>query len=555
MDSNKRQKKTEEDKAIRDLHYYFQSGPRKRKTDVEDNSQISSQKEEILRKKKFPTYSEEQEQIKSMISLNDKDLSSFIKNNKTTKVNMPEKEENILACFLYIKNNQKKIINNSNYNAVGITFKVELFSDSFFYIKIGNKDKYDESIGIEKNARIMNFIDEKQDIIYIHFIYNTKYLSKIMEELNFESYYTKPEDFKLEKEKKTSDSDESSSDSIISFENYATIFNIDSIKFIFKYNTKPIFSKENLDKKYAEKLEKLKDLSNTAKYYFKDINQKFYNFEEYMVMFFHIYKFACYLQTHVEYLFGPKFSSRSTFLIYSKNLFKVFKIFTLYLDVNCLKTKDSLERKRIISHELLYLFENTEEMEAIEKQKIFHGLPYNKENPLIYIYYFLKNLLKAIKKIKSGNTIVIIIDNIIDKDNDLSDIIQNIISLRNSNNIKFVLCGNGKYFNQKFIELFQNDSIQTNDYSNNAYILSINKKYKEKLDEFLKNSKKFSKLYENNHSKEEFEEKLIDNEKEYLDIYHFSGLFFGEELINKIIKKEDIKENKHIFFEMPFERY
>ena len=31
MDSNKRQKKTEEDKAIRDLHYYFQSGPRKRK--------------------------------------------------------------------------------------------------------------------------------------------------------------------------------------------------------------------------------------------------------------------------------------------------------------------------------------------------------------------------------------------------------------------------------------------------------------------------------------------------------------------------------------------
>ena len=99
MDSNKRQKKTEEDKAIRDLHYYFQSGPRKRKTDVEDNSQISSQKEEILRKKKFPTYSEEQEQIKSMISLNDKDLTSFIKNNKTTKVNMPEKEENILACF------------------------------------------------------------------------------------------------------------------------------------------------------------------------------------------------------------------------------------------------------------------------------------------------------------------------------------------------------------------------------------------------------------------------------------------------------------------------
>ena len=40
-------------------------------------------------------------------------------------------------------------------------------------------------------------------------------------------------------------------------------------------------------------------------------------------------------------------------------------------------------------------------------------------------------------------------------------------------------------------------------------------------------------------------------------MYNFSGLFFGEELINKIIKKEDIEENKNknIFFEMPFEYF
>ena len=40
-------------------------------------------------------------------------------------------------------------------------------------------------------------------------------------------------------------------------------------------------------------------------------------------------------------------------------------------------------------------------------------------------------------------------------------------------------------------------------------------------------------------------------------MYNFFGLFFGKKLINKIIKKEDIEENKNkkIFFEMPFEYF
>ena len=314
-----------------------------------------------------------------MISKNLDELSSFIKKNKMDKFDLPENEEKILTCFLYIKNNQKNIINAHNYRVGEIDFKVEVQGGSFINIKILNKEKDSKSIGIEKNARIMNFIDEKQGIIYIHFIYNANYLSEVMNEINFESCNTKPEELKLEEQKKSSNLDENSFDSTISFDNFATIFNMDSIKNIFKYNIKPLFSKENLEKKYAEKsLEQLNDLSNNAKYYFKDIKQKFHCFSNYSNIFFDLYRFACLEQTVVQYLYGPKFSSKSTFLIYSKNLFKNFNILTLYLDINCLESKDNLERKRIISHELLYLFDKIEEIEIIEKHKIFHGLPYSR---------------------------------------------------------------------------------------------------------------------------------------------------------------------------------
>ena len=171
-----------------------------------------------------------------MISKNLDELSSFINKNKIDKFDIPENEEKVLTCFLYIKNNKKNIINDSNYSVGEIDFKVEVQGDSFINIKILNKGKDSKSIDIEKNARIMNFIDEKQGIIYIHFIYNATYLSEVMNKINFETCNIKPEELKLEEQKKTSNSDENSSDSTISFDNFAAIFNMDSIKNIFKYN-------------------------------------------------------------------------------------------------------------------------------------------------------------------------------------------------------------------------------------------------------------------------------------------------------------------------------
>ena len=564
MDSNDGQNNLEKNKSNSNSNKDFQRKdlPRKRKKDsFEDNPKLIGETDKKFKTKKSGCLKEgEQIQVESMINDNIKDLNDFFtKNNKASKVDIPEKEKNILKCFLYI-DNQKSILCDCKYLVDNIIFKVEEIDDSYIIISIAKKDKGYDRIFLDRNARIMNFIDEKQYIVYIHFIFNSIYLSEVMKEINFESYYTKPEDFKLEIKKYSSDEEEKSSDSnisTVSIENSAKIFYLNSIKNIYKYNTKPIFSKENFNKKYVEKLVQLKDLSNNAKYYFKDISQKFYHFEEYKKLCYHLHRFASYDETFVEYLYGPKCSSKSTFLIYSKNFFKDCQILSLYLDVNCLKSKDNLERKRIISHELLYLFDNIKEMETIEKQKIFHNIPFQNQNPLLYIYYFLKNLFNALKLIDNDKKIIIFIDNIIDKGNNFFQDIENIISLSSDNykRIKFVLCGNGKYFNQKLIELYKNNSFQTNDLIKNVYILSINEQHKKLLDEFFKYSPRFNDLYKINLSKEEFEEKIINVEKKYLDIYHFSGLFFGEELINKNIKKEDIEENKNIFLEMPFEYF
>ena len=242
MYSNERPKKAKDNKNKTDLGFYFQQKkPIKRKRDTEDGSHLDSREEENFAKKKRGITYKELKQIKSMISKNLDELSSFIKKNKMDKFDLPENEDKILTCFLYINNNQKNIINDHNYRVAEIDFKVEVQSDSFINIKILNKEKDSKSIGIEKNARIMNFIDEKQGIIYIHFIYNATYLSEVMNEINFEFCNSKPEELKLEEQKKSSNLDENSFDSTISFDNFATIFNMDSIKNIFKYNIKMIY--------------------------------------------------------------------------------------------------------------------------------------------------------------------------------------------------------------------------------------------------------------------------------------------------------------------------
>ena len=516
---------------------------------------------------------------------NDSYLQIYIKKGYTI-VNINDKEEKIFKCFLYLKRMKDMKINPPLNDFIILDDSIKFilqYLEPISFIKFdinrsieNNKENNNNNSVVELNtdeennmliqneARIINLIDEKQNIIYIHFIHNVDYLEKVLVLRNFESYYMRPEEYKKqinnsESAKNLNDLEESSSDSIVSLDDLTAIFSAESILSIYKYNVAPILCEKNFNQKYSKSQNLLKDLSNNAKFYFKDINKKFIWFKEYINMVKEIYDFAHKKSSVVMYLFGPKGSSKSTFLLYSKYLLLGCRIKYLYLDINCLKSKSIIDRKRIISHELLYFFKDINEMKEVEKNKIFHDINYLKGKFLFYIYNLLKNLFEV--KLEKNDRKIIIIDNIYDEKCNSKEGIKAIIHLieKYKSDVKLILCGNGQFFNKKFIELYEKNSFQTNGDYENAYFLSIDKKIISnninQSKEFLKYSLKFNYLYENQDTMEELKKKIIEEEQEYLERYTFYGLFFSDELNKKKIPKEEIIKDKKIYYEMPLDYF
>ena len=218
----------------------------------------------------------------------------------------------------------------------------------------------------------------------------------------------------------------------------------------------------------------------------------------------------------MNYLFGPKKVSKSILLFY--------------------------QRKQIITYETLNLFSNYNEMKSLDIDEIFRKINYT-DDILLYIHDFLNILLNQLRLIKK--TVITIIDNISmdqDEKNNSKTNLKKIISLIKMfpKNVKIIISGNGKYFNQKFIELYENICIQrmVNE-SEFGYILSLDNKMAYK---FINVDKK---NYKN----------FILNEEKSLDRYPFQNLIFSEELDNKCYNKKDINEIKNILYECPLEYF
>ena len=551
------------------INYKSQNIGKRKACDIINYNKINK-----ITKKKLILPFEELE-MESLIKKNKVYLEKLsYKNNQYEIVQISEEELINFKCFLFLKNN-KEFYTINDIIDLNDKIKIEIIRlNTFFLIDI--IDKYNSNLNktnvlLGNEARIINFIDKEQKIIYIHFIHNVNYLSEVMEKRNFKSYYISPEEYKikihnLSNSEKEQQDDSSNPYSISSSQNILMVFSSLSIQIIYKYYNTPILSEKNFQNRFIKKINKLKDLSNTAKYYYKNIDQQFILFDEYdNIITKKISEFTYYSKALVLYLYGPKGSSKSTFLIYSRNLLNALKINTLYLDVNTIKRKDNIERKRIILHELLYLFKDVTEMKEIEKKKIFHNIAYTGDDPLQYIYYFLQNLFQAVifkdNKYDYKGKIIIIIDNIYDENNKVKESIESIISLTDKfmGNVKLIICGNGRYFNEKFIELYKSKCFQTIGHYQNSLILSIDKQNIEKQiknsNEFLKYSLKFNYLYKDNQNILDFENKIIKEEEKYLEKYDFLGLFFCEELNNKKIIREDILKDKTIFFKIPLEYF
>ena len=107
-----------------------------------------------------------------------------------------------------------------------VQFDVNKYKNKKYYNSKNKINVNDEDTFIENESRIINLIDEIQNIIYIHFVYNGIYLEKIMKLRNFNSYYLKSGEFKelindSENTQNLNDLEEKSWNSMVSLEDYS----------------------------------------------------------------------------------------------------------------------------------------------------------------------------------------------------------------------------------------------------------------------------------------------------------------------------------------------
>ena len=463
-------------------------------------------------------------------------------------IGMDENDKMFMNIYNYLKNNKDLNKNEIIMLDNGIVFIIIKLEP--YYIILKDNILYT----IDKKSREIKFVDYKLKKITIKFIHNCDNLIESLKILGFTSYYVKLPKNKNEDSSIISSLNEeneiSSESSEVSLSDPFSIFDNDKIKYIFNENQRPILTEDNDKNTFCYQLEYLKDLNNNSKYYYGKYKEcSFQIINNYENADMNLSQFQFSQQSKILYLYGPKGSSKTTLLLYMINNYRICKTKTIYFNHNYLKKKNFLEVKKRIYHELLYFCKDIEEMEQFKAKKIFSKTE-NSDKIMKIISVVLSNLFEIIGEEREYRRLVII-DNINDMDEDDINYLNNIIQLFDKKKIffKLIICGNGSYFNQKFIEFY----IKKN-------VLSINSNFaKNQLPEFfyLYNADKdeIKNIKEINLNKEEIEEELISKEEKEIDKYSFYFLYFTEELDNKTFTRETIIQNIDFIKGMPLEYF
>ena len=518
---------------------------------------VNYNKENIKIEKKTTDFNQ---LIKAQKLINDeKNKNIFIEelNDFYEIIEIGEKDKILMDCYEYLKktNNleeDKKIELNDQ-----ISFEIKEINP-FYIIRMK-----EEEIMLDKYARIINFVDVNKRTITKKFIYNSQNLNDYLRKIEFKSFYIK---FPCNKEQNINNinseineqnesSTESSEISEISLGDSLSIFTNEKIIYIFNENMNPILTKKNFINKYPEKLSKLKDLNRNAIYYYekyKDANFKKLGDYTNAIRNFTDFKDSSF--SKILYLYGPNGCSKTTLLLYIAYVFKSLKTQTLYFNYDYLNNMDLVQRKRRIYHELIYFCKNEDEVYKFSSKKIFNGIE-DKLNLMELIYYLLKVILDVVGD-KIDHSRIIIIDNIYDNKKEVTDFLDNIIQLIKKKNkfFKLIICGKGKYFNDKLIELYFEKKVIENESSlKNAIKNEIVYLYQTKNDEIQKifNENK-DKLKEN---MEISEQDMFLKEENSISKYSFKNLFFSDSLDDKGISKEEIQKDKDFLTGMPLEYF
>ena len=378
--------------------------PKKRK--VYDVKRIPSTTPKISERKIFIFDSNEELNNKNTINVNEHD--------EYTIIEMNERDKLLMSCYSYLTEKKKflkesQIITLNIYDSIMNLTLVQI--DPFFIIILD-----DERIEFLEYSREISFVDDKKKQITKRFIYNTTILNAVLKNLGFKSYYVKLKKEGVHKDNNTLNlpkEEPESESSEVSLDLFK-IFNDNNIKYIFKENQRPILNNVNFFKRFSLCVTKLKHLNNNSKYYYKNSNNDFQKFNNYIKAIRNFNDFKCSQTAKLIYLYGPKRCSKTTFLLYMTYIFNI-NARTLYFNFNYLERKNILERKRIIYHELLYFCKDTVEMNKIEQKKIFNDIS-DIQNIMKFIYLILYSLLEVIDYNNNDIRRIIIIDNIYNND-------------------------------------------------------------------------------------------------------------------------------------------
>ena len=248
-------------------------------------------------------------------------------------IEMNMNDKILKACYDYLINNhnlkeKQEITLNILDNEITFTL-AQIQKNNFFTILINST-----AFIFENNAREISFVNEKSKKIIKRFIYNPDNLKSCLVDLGFKSYYVKIDKNKIVNNitnfnsiKEQESDSESSEVSLDPFK----IFLDNGINYIFNENQRPILNDENFNKRFNDSIVQLKDLNNNSKYYYKSSDKNFHilnNYEQ-AITNFRFFKYSS--TSKIAYLYGPKSSSKTTFLLYMINFFRYIYTPELYI--------------------------------------------------------------------------------------------------------------------------------------------------------------------------------------------------------------------------------
>ena len=311
------------------------------------------------------------------------------------------------------------------------------------YILLDNKKFF-----IEEKSRIINFIIEGKQPIK-RFIYSCKYLKEIFNSLEIQ-YYSLENN--IPDKSLNSEVSDDEIYKLFNEENISTIYKIDS-------NNEKII-KIFMNRYPSEKIKIISDLSLNAEYYYPKNCKDLIDINIFSDYSKEIKEFIWSNNASTLYLFGPKGTSKSIFLMYCCYLYNNDNNPTLYINYNIMKNLEPKKRKNIFKKEIIYLFYEKNKFLDFYKSKYHHIIKDENNSFIKNLKLFIEQLINIYKN-TFFQKIALVIDNFYENDKNLFNELEEIIKLVNTNpsKIKLIISGHSEFLNEKIKLFYQHKNL------------------------------------------------------------------------------------------------